>query len=395
MKLKSAILFFTLSFSFAHIFGQLPSFTFPMQGTLGKDFYIVNHVDQNLTANKYKDFNCGTKSYDGHLGTDFVLRSFRQMDSGVNVLAAEAGTVIAVMDTFYDRNKAGNSLGFGNYICIKHPGKYFGYYGHLKTKSLKVKVGDIVTAGQAIALVGSSGNSTDPHVHFEVWYDSTSLIDPFTGTCQSLGGLWKSQPVYDTTHGIIETGLINLVPTVDILRERPASKTIYYTNDSFVCYWALEKGVHPGDSSRIVWLDPLGKLYYTYSFSHNTQDYWYYYFFTYINKPKVAGIYSYKYYYNNKLNDIGEFEVKSTVNSVENIENKLPINILYLPDVIIVNMENNITANYSLYDLAGRLIYNNSTKNNQIILERNIYKGFYISNIQSGDCSRAVKLVFE
>ncbi len=393
MKLKTTILFFTLLFQLAHIFGQLPSFTLPIQGTLGKDFYIVNHVDQNISAGRYKDFNCGSKSYDGHIGTDFVLRSFRQMDSGVNVLATEVGTVVAVMDTFYDRNKTGNSLGFGNYICIKHPGKYFGYYGHLKTKSLKVKVGDMVTAGQAIALVGSSGNSTDPHVHFEVWYDSTSLIDPFTGTCQSLGALWKSQPPYDTAHGIIETGLINSVPSIDILRERPTNKTIYYTNDSFVCFWALQKGVHPADSSRIDWYDPLGKLYYSYSIGHNTQDYWYYYFFTYIYKPIASGLYSYKYYYNNALNYTATFEVKSTNNSIVEIDNSMPIVVQYLQDVIVINIENKETTNYALVDLAGKLIYNNSTQNNQIILDRNVYKGFYILNIQSGDCCRSVKLV--
>lgn len=393
MKLKNIILFFTGVCSFAQIFGQLPSFTLPIQGTLGKDFYIVNHVDQNISAGQYKDFNCGSKSYDGHAGTDFVLRSFRQMDSGVNVLAAEAGTVVAVMDTFYDRNKSGNSLGFGNYICIKHPGKYFGYYGHLKTKSLKVKVGDVVTAGQAIALVGSSGNSTDPHVHFEVWYDSTSLIDPFTGTCQNLGGLWKSQPAYDTAHGIIETGLINVVPTIDIIRERPANKTIYYTNDSFVCFWALQKGVHPGDSSRIDWFDPLGKLYYTYSYGHTTQDYWYYYFFSYINRPKIAGLYSYIYYYNNKLNDIGEFEVKATVNGFAEIAPTIPVHIQYLPEAIIINLESKETTNYSLYDLAGKLICQNATKTNQIVLDRNIYKGFYILQMHNGGYTNSIKLI--
>ncbi|MDZ4758492.1 MAG: peptidoglycan DD-metalloendopeptidase family protein [Bacteroidota bacterium] len=392
MKLKTTILFFTVAFPIAHIFGQLPSFTLPVQGTLGTDFYIVNHVDQNLSVGQFKDFNCGSKSYDGHMGTDFVLRSFRQMDSGVNVLAAEAGIVVAVVDTFYDRNKTGNSLGFGNYICIKHSGKYFTYYAHLKTKSFKVKKGDNIKQGQVIALVGSSGNSTDPHVHFEVWYDSASLIDPFAGNCQTLGGLWKSQPVYDTVHGIIETGLVNIVPTIDILRERPVNKYIYGINDSIVCHWALQKGVHPGDSSRTDWYDPQGKLYYTYSFGHNTQDYWYYYWFSYIYRPVLNGFYTYKYYYNNSLNDSGKFEVRLN-NNITLGNNLWEITIQNLQDFVIVNMGNIESISYSLYDIAGKLIYNNTIKTHQIALDRNLYSGFYILSIQSRNSNKSFKLV--
>jgi murein DD-endopeptidase MepM/ murein hydrolase activator NlpD len=56
----------------------------------------------------------------------------------------------------------------GNYIAIDHGNGEFSMYAHLKPGSIKVKVGDAVKAGQVMALLGSSGNSTEPHLHFQV-----------------------------------------------------------------------------------------------------------------------------------------------------------------------------------------------------------------------------------
>ena len=56
----------------------------------------------------------------------------------------------------------------GNYIAIDHGNGEVSIYAHLKPGSLTVKVGDVVKAGQLIAKLGSSGNSTEPHLHFQV-----------------------------------------------------------------------------------------------------------------------------------------------------------------------------------------------------------------------------------
>ncbi len=163
----------------AFIKAQTPSFVTPIEGTYGKDFFIVNYVDYKTDSANFKDLFCNTKTYEGHQGTDFVIRSFAQMDSGVNVLAVDDGEVIFVEDSLFDRNTESiKSLGFGNYIAIKHKNKIHTYYAHLRKNSALVKVGEKVIAGQKIAQVGSSGNSSDPHLHFEVWYDSTNYIDP-------------------------------------------------------------------------------------------------------------------------------------------------------------------------------------------------------------------------
>jgi murein DD-endopeptidase MepM/ murein hydrolase activator NlpD len=56
----------------------------------------------------------------------------------------------------------------GNQIVIDHGGGEFSFYGHLRPGSVRVRQGDVVERGQRIAEVGSSGNSTEPHLHFHV-----------------------------------------------------------------------------------------------------------------------------------------------------------------------------------------------------------------------------------
>ena len=75
---------------------------------------------------------------------------------GTNILAANAGKVIT----------AGWNNSYGYMIMIDHGGGIVTLYAH--SSALLVSKGDIVTRGQVIALVGSTGRSTGPHLHFEV-----------------------------------------------------------------------------------------------------------------------------------------------------------------------------------------------------------------------------------
>jgi murein DD-endopeptidase MepM/ murein hydrolase activator NlpD len=76
--------------------------------------------------------------------------------SGTTVTAAAGGTII--MAQWYG--------GYGNYILIDHGGGYSTGYGHLS--AIYVANGQTIQRGQAIGAVGSTGNSTGPHLHFEV-----------------------------------------------------------------------------------------------------------------------------------------------------------------------------------------------------------------------------------
>ena len=85
------------------------------------------------------------------------------------VLAAAEGTVTYVKD---DSNIGGPSVNFwaySNFISIKHQNEEYTRYDHLAFGSSRVKVGDIVSAGQEIAKVGMTGFTYLPHLHFQVF----------------------------------------------------------------------------------------------------------------------------------------------------------------------------------------------------------------------------------
>lgn len=94
-----------------------------------------------------------------HNGVDIAGKT------GTDVLAVAAGVVTAVE----------NKSGYGKLVEITHDNGFVTRYAHNKT--LKVELGDIVSKGQAIAAMGSTGRSTGPHVHFEVFKHGRS-VDP-------------------------------------------------------------------------------------------------------------------------------------------------------------------------------------------------------------------------
>ncbi|MFI9151198.1 M23 family metallopeptidase [Streptomyces sp. NPDC053367] len=90
-----------------------------------------------------------------HSGQDFAV------PSGTPVVAAHGGTVVKA-----GGNGAGDGPAYGNAIVIKHANGTYSQYAHLSR--VDVKIGQIVATGQRIALSGNTGNSSGPHLHFEI-----------------------------------------------------------------------------------------------------------------------------------------------------------------------------------------------------------------------------------
>lgn len=109
-----------------------------------------------------RTITCPFGSY-GHRGVDIAGGSAY----GKTVVAAKSGTVVA----------AGWSGSYGNRIVISHGGGLQTLYAHLS--HINVSTGQSVSAGQAIGKVGSTGNSTGPHLHFEV-QQGGRLINPMS-----------------------------------------------------------------------------------------------------------------------------------------------------------------------------------------------------------------------
>ena len=100
----------------------------------------------------------------GHKGIDIGSKT------GTPIYAAQSGTVIT----------ATYEAGYGYYIVVEHRNGYKTYYAHCD--KLLASVGETVSQGQVIALVGNSGRSTGSHLHFEIEKDGVKLNPaPFVG----------------------------------------------------------------------------------------------------------------------------------------------------------------------------------------------------------------------
>jgi murein DD-endopeptidase MepM/ murein hydrolase activator NlpD len=121
-----------------------------------------------------------------HTGIDLVE------PFGSPILAADDGIVVLV---------GADTNGYGNYVVLAHSGGLDTLYGHLS--AALVKPGQSVTQGEPIGLEGSTGNSTGPHLHFEVRYagvafDPMTYLDGSPADPYPLPEGWPGSPPDDT-----------------------------------------------------------------------------------------------------------------------------------------------------------------------------------------------------
>jgi murein DD-endopeptidase MepM/ murein hydrolase activator NlpD len=114
-------------------------------------------------------------------GSTFV-RGFSSIHTGVD-LSASTGTPIRAANSGAVIFSGLNTWGYGYTVVLVH-GPFLTLYGHMS--DIYVGCGQLVSAGQVIGAVGSTGNSSGPHLHFEIWNGSTKS-DPLA-TLPGLGG---------------------------------------------------------------------------------------------------------------------------------------------------------------------------------------------------------------
>lgn len=93
-----------------------------------------------------------------HKGIDFTA------PKGTDIQATGNGRVVSI-------NKVGS--GYGKHVLIDHGYGYKTLYAHMS--SIAIKEGDIVKKGQKIGLVGNTGTSTAPHLHYEIWLNGVAI----------------------------------------------------------------------------------------------------------------------------------------------------------------------------------------------------------------------------
>jgi hypothetical protein len=160
-----------------------PMEVLPVAGLSNRDFAIPFFVDLD-NGPGIRDFNCGRLTYDGHTGHDPYIRSFREQQIGIPVFAVRDGVVLDVRDGEPDENTSVEGNLRANYVYLRHGTNERSQYVHLKRNSIPVAVGDFVPAGTQIGMVGSSGPSRAPHIHFETTVDGQAA-EPLTGPCRA------------------------------------------------------------------------------------------------------------------------------------------------------------------------------------------------------------------
>jgi len=161
----------------------------PLDCAIGEGCFIQNYVDHDAAADAAQDYTCGHQTYDGHDGTDFRVRNYAELEAGVPVLAAAEGTVthLHITPEFEEDDipllrliKLGMHRSCGTGLHIDHGKGWESVYCHLDWQDIRVEDGQRVQAGDVLGMMGTSGNTTFPHVHYELRHHGRA-IDPFAG----------------------------------------------------------------------------------------------------------------------------------------------------------------------------------------------------------------------
>lgn len=244
-----------------------PRFALPIDCRPGESCFIQQYPDHDPGPGA-QDWTCGPLSYDGHDGTDFALPSRLAMEEGVAVLAAAPGTVAALRDgmedTPVDAHDAPDITGreCGNAVLLDHGFGWQTLYCHLRRGSVAVRRGQRVAAGERLGLVGLSGATAFPHLHFEVRRNGRA-VDPFLpggGACGSGGPtLWAETPDY-LPGGLIAAGIAPFLPAyADVKAGLPAPLRLPPDTPALVL-WAYAFGGRAGDVLRFRLAGPAGPL---------------------------------------------------------------------------------------------------------------------------------------
>ncbi|WP_179344685.1 peptidoglycan DD-metalloendopeptidase family protein [Winogradskyella ursingii] len=277
-----------------------PLFIWPIKKSNGSNYNdvwgISNYVDQNSAyPNQVLDYNCEGRTYDttdgyNHAGIDVFNWPFqwKLMDNDeVEIIAAAPGQIIAKGGSQPDRSC---SLSGGNWnaVYVQHSDGSVALYGHMKQNSPTTKnVGDMVTEGEYLGIVGSSGNSTGPHLHFEVYSEvelggvgQDVLADPYAGPCNSLNTdtWWQTQKPYDNPN-------INAVLTHSAPPQFPTCPEQEVTNESDdfdtsdpITFGLYMRDQMSGTSINLRIIRPDNSIVYNWNFAFNDDyvaSYWY------------------------------------------------------------------------------------------------------------------------
>lgn len=247
--------------SAAAIAAEAPRFSWPVDCVPGKTCYIQKYVDRDAGPG-WADFACGALSNDKHTGTDIALFDYKTMQRGVAVRAAAPGRVTRTRDGVADVSvrdagtEAIQNRECGNGVVIDHGDGWRSQYCHLRKGSIAVRNGEFVQTGDQVGLIGLSGATEYPHVHFEIRRDRTP-VDPFDGApmreacnVSAPHPLW-AEPIAYSGAGIINIGFTAERPTSTGIDNGDYAETDFPKNIPELYFFVRIYGLRAGDQPEI------------------------------------------------------------------------------------------------------------------------------------------------
>jgi len=246
------------------------SLALPIKCQPGLTCFFQNYVDHDA-SDKVRDYRCGGRSYNGHDGTDIRIRNLEIQRQGVEVLAAAPGRVIGGRNDMEDVSVkiagkaaiAGKECGNG--VMLEHEGGWRTQYCHMAKGSVRVKVGDQITTGQPIGLVGLSGDTEFFHLHFTVRRHG-KIVDPFAydaleNSCGGGRSLWAAslgEQMQYKPGEIIDYGFAGIAPTMELIESGEIAKhPVTPGSDALVAY-VRAIGLQAGDQQMLSVQGPTG-----------------------------------------------------------------------------------------------------------------------------------------
>jgi hypothetical protein len=248
-----------------------PRFELPLDCS-GTTCVVQNYFDHDAGPG-WRDYHCGSLSYDGHTGTDIRVPSLVDMRRGVPVLAAAPGRVRAVRDGMPDVTvrevspEVVKGRGAGNSVVVTHEGGWETQYSHLLKGSVTVGPGDTVVAGQRLGLIGLSGNTEFPHVELAVRQNGRP-VDPFVGPGPANGcrvgdaPLWTAGALEALAYrasGVLAAGFAPGKPDEGAARDGRYAAADLPRDAGALVFWVEIFGARVGDEERLRLVGPDGK----------------------------------------------------------------------------------------------------------------------------------------
>lgn len=399
--------------------GSHPLFIWPIQKandvTYNDVWAISNYVDHNVNfPNQLSDYNCGTTTYDtnngyNHQGIDVYTWPFSWKlmdDDSVEIIAAAPGQIVFKSDGEFDRSCDFNTTTPWNAVYVQHNDGSVAIYGHMKNGSTTSKiVGDMVTEGEYLGIVGSSGVSTGPHLHFEV-YESvvggvlTDLIDPYSGSCNNLNpdSWWADQKPYINPRinaVLTHSQAPNVFPTCPTT-ETPHTSNEFETDDE-IYFSVFVRDQTAGDNISLEILRPdNSSLFGTWNLTVQTTFSSWYYLWNYTGFFDMVGEWKWRATFGGETVE-HTFNVSSALSVEENDFSETSVYPNPFNDVVNIS-SNNKVIKANVVDVLGKAVLSlkESSEGITSIDLSNLSNGMYFLILESdGNERKTVKLVKE